>query len=129
VQYLPDTLRILMTSGLLPAALIAIVLNLVLPEELAEADQRLGVHGEAAVAAGVDADGQRDQLLGLGIERAALGRRLGELGKAGGDLGDRRAQAAELRVGFVDIGGPVHHRRPWRRKCDRDHGPRREQPR
>ncbi len=36
VQYLPDTLRILMTSGLLPAALIAIVLNLILPEELAE---------------------------------------------------------------------------------------------
>jgi xanthine permease len=34
VQYLPDTLRILMTSGLLPAALIAIVLNLVLPEAL-----------------------------------------------------------------------------------------------
>ena len=34
VQYLPDTLRILMTSGLLPAAMIAIVLNLVLPEEL-----------------------------------------------------------------------------------------------
>ena len=32
VQYLPDTVRILMTSGLLPAALIAIVLNLVLPE-------------------------------------------------------------------------------------------------
>ena len=36
VQYLPDTLRILMTSGLLPAALIAIVLNLLLPEELSE---------------------------------------------------------------------------------------------
>jgi NCS2 family nucleobase:cation symporter-2 len=36
VQYLPDTLRILMTSGLLPAAFIAIVLNLVLPEELSE---------------------------------------------------------------------------------------------
>lgn len=35
VQYLPDTLRILMTSGLLPAAFIAIVLNLILPEELA----------------------------------------------------------------------------------------------
>ena len=34
VQYLPDALRILMTSGLLPAALIAIVLNLMLPEEL-----------------------------------------------------------------------------------------------
>lgn len=36
VQHLPDTLRILMTSGLLPAAFIAIVLNLILPEELAE---------------------------------------------------------------------------------------------
>jgi len=36
VQHLPDTLRILMTSGLLPAALIAIVLNLVLPQELAD---------------------------------------------------------------------------------------------
>ncbi len=32
----PDTMRILMTSGLLPAAFIAIVLNLVLPEELAD---------------------------------------------------------------------------------------------
>ena len=36
VQYLPDTVRILMTSGLLPAALIAIVLNLVLPQNLAD---------------------------------------------------------------------------------------------
>ncbi len=36
VQHLPDAVRILMTSGLLPAALIAIVLNLVLPEELAD---------------------------------------------------------------------------------------------
>ncbi|MGD1923583.1 MAG: uracil-xanthine permease family protein [Paracoccaceae bacterium] len=36
VQYLPETLRIMATSGLLPAALIAIVLNLALPEELEE---------------------------------------------------------------------------------------------
>ena len=36
VQHLPDTAKILLTSGLLPAALIAIVLNLLLPEELAE---------------------------------------------------------------------------------------------
>ena len=36
VQHLPDTARILMTSGLLPAALIAIVLNLALPHELAD---------------------------------------------------------------------------------------------
>ncbi len=34
VQHLPDTARILMTSGLLPAAALAIVLNLVLPETL-----------------------------------------------------------------------------------------------
>ncbi|MEP2027708.1 MAG: nucleobase:cation symporter-2 family protein [Paracoccaceae bacterium] len=35
LQHLPDFLRILGASGILPAALIAIVLNLVLPEELA----------------------------------------------------------------------------------------------
>ncbi|MBS1301149.1 nucleobase:cation symporter-2 family protein [Loktanella sp. SALINAS62] len=34
VQYLPDTIRVLATSGLLPAAVIAIVLNLILPEDL-----------------------------------------------------------------------------------------------
>jgi NCS2 family nucleobase:cation symporter-2 len=36
VQYLPATLGVLMTSGLLPAAFIAIILNLVLPQELAD---------------------------------------------------------------------------------------------
>jgi len=36
VAGLPDTARILLTSGLLPAALIAIVLNLVLPEHLSD---------------------------------------------------------------------------------------------
>ena len=56
VQYLPDTLRILMTSGLLPAALIAIVLNLILPEDLSDeateevsgghAGHGTGSHGE-----------------------------------------------------------------------------------
>ncbi len=35
LQHVPDTLRILLASGLLPAAVIAIVLNLILPEELA----------------------------------------------------------------------------------------------
>ncbi|MBD3679695.1 MAG: purine permease [Rhodobacteraceae bacterium] len=35
LQHMPDTLKVLATSGILPAALIAIVLNLVLPEELA----------------------------------------------------------------------------------------------
>ncbi|WP_224816737.1 uracil-xanthine permease family protein [Hasllibacter sp. MH4015] len=54
VQYLPETLRILMTSGLLPAALIAIVLNLVLPEELAaesteEVSGGMAGHGEGSL--------------------------------------------------------------------------------
>ncbi len=34
VQHLPDTLRMLMTTGLLPAAVLAILLNLIIPEEL-----------------------------------------------------------------------------------------------
>ena len=34
LQHVPDTLKVLATSGILPAALIAIVLNLMLPEEL-----------------------------------------------------------------------------------------------
>ncbi|WP_424932396.1 uracil-xanthine permease family protein [Amaricoccus macauensis] len=36
LQYMPGTLKVLATSGILPAALIAIVLNLVLPEELTD---------------------------------------------------------------------------------------------
>jgi len=36
LQHVPDTARVLLTSGLLPAAFLAITLNLLLPEELAE---------------------------------------------------------------------------------------------
>lgn len=36
LQHLPDTARVLLTSGLLPAAFLAITLNLLLPPELAE---------------------------------------------------------------------------------------------
>ncbi|MGB3687770.1 MAG: nucleobase:cation symporter-2 family protein [Jannaschia helgolandensis] len=36
VQYLPEWARVLMVSGLLPAAFIAIILNLVLPEHLSD---------------------------------------------------------------------------------------------
>ncbi|MGR3617818.1 MAG: nucleobase:cation symporter-2 family protein [Paracoccaceae bacterium] len=55
VQYLPDTLRILMTSGLLPAALIAIILNLILPEELAgeateEVSGGMSGHGKGSLS-------------------------------------------------------------------------------
>ncbi|WP_428698636.1 uracil-xanthine permease family protein [Stappia sp.] len=35
LQHLPDTVKVLLTSGLLPAAGLAIVLNLVLPDEIA----------------------------------------------------------------------------------------------
>ena len=57
VQHLPDTLRILMTSGLLPAALIAIVLNLILPEELAgeateEVSGGMAGHGSGSLPKG-----------------------------------------------------------------------------
>ncbi|NNF80213.1 MAG: purine permease, partial [Rhizobiales bacterium] len=36
LQHLPGTAKVLMTSGLLPAAFIAIFLNLALPDELAD---------------------------------------------------------------------------------------------
>lgn len=36
LQHLPSTLKILLTSGLLPAATIAVILNLILPEHLAD---------------------------------------------------------------------------------------------
>ena len=36
VQHLPETMRILLTSGLLPAAFLAIILNLLLPEEMSD---------------------------------------------------------------------------------------------
>ncbi|TCO70789.1 uracil-xanthine permease family protein [Rhodovulum euryhalinum] len=56
VQYLPETLGILMTSGILPAAVIAIVLNLVLPEELAseateEVSGGMAGHGRGSLRA------------------------------------------------------------------------------
>ena len=34
LQHVPGTLKILLTSGILPAAILPIVLNMVLPEEL-----------------------------------------------------------------------------------------------
>lgn len=51
LQHLPETLRVLGASGILPAALIAILLNLVLPEELAaEATEEVsgGLSGHGA---------------------------------------------------------------------------------
>jgi NCS2 family nucleobase:cation symporter-2 len=34
MQHLPDSLEMLMVSGLLPAALISVVLNLVIPKDI-----------------------------------------------------------------------------------------------
>ncbi|WP_298565421.1 nucleobase:cation symporter-2 family protein [uncultured Aliiroseovarius sp.] len=55
LQHMPDTARILLTSGLLPAALIAIVLNLILPHELAdeateEVSGGMAGHGHGSIA-------------------------------------------------------------------------------
>ena len=47
LQHLPDTPRILLTSGLLPAAFLAIVLNLVLPDDIDE-DQTEEISGGMA---------------------------------------------------------------------------------
>ncbi|MBF9046695.1 purine permease [Rhodobacterales bacterium LSUCC0031] len=54
LQYLPDTVKVLATSGILPAALIAIVLNLVLPKDLAaeateEVSGGLSGHGSGSM--------------------------------------------------------------------------------
>ena len=54
LQHLPGTLKVLATSGILPAALIAIVFNLILPEELAgeateEVSGGLAGHGEGSL--------------------------------------------------------------------------------
>lgn len=55
LQHLPDFLRILGASGILPAALIAIVLNLILPEELSneateEVSGGMAGHGKGSLA-------------------------------------------------------------------------------
>ena len=47
VQHLPATAKVLLTSGLLPAAFLAIILNLVLPEELGD-DQTEEISGGMA---------------------------------------------------------------------------------
>ena len=47
LQHLPSTLKMLLTTGLLPAAIIAIVLNLILPEEVTH-DQTEEVSGGMA---------------------------------------------------------------------------------
>ncbi|WP_420004436.1 uracil-xanthine permease family protein [Arenibacterium sp. LLYu02] len=56
LQHLPDTARILLTSGLLPAAILSIGLNLILPEELSdEATEEVsgGMSGHAKGSHGV----------------------------------------------------------------------------
>ncbi|WP_298562960.1 nucleobase:cation symporter-2 family protein [uncultured Aliiroseovarius sp.] len=57
LQHLPSTIKVLATSGILPAALIAIVLNLILPEELSdeateEVSGGLSGHGHGSLPKG-----------------------------------------------------------------------------
>jgi NCS2 family nucleobase:cation symporter-2 len=53
LQHLPGTVKVLATSGILPAALIAIILNLVLPQELSE-DSTEDMSGSLSGHAGDD---------------------------------------------------------------------------
>ena len=52
LQHLPATLKVLMTSGLLPAAVIAIVLNLVIPHEPEEESPDMDVASSASTVSG-----------------------------------------------------------------------------
>ena len=58
LQHLPQTIKILLTTGLLPAAVISIVLNLVLPEDLDQEQTSLisgGLEGEDQENAEIEA--------------------------------------------------------------------------
>lgn len=79
VQHLPGTLKILMTSGLLPAAAIAIILNLLLPEDLD------GNGGDVS---------HETQLGGLGGSGAAGGGESGGSGGTDGGAGSASASSA-----------------------------------
>ncbi|MDB6177372.1 nucleobase:cation symporter-2 family protein [Paracoccus sp. Z330] len=57
LQHMPETMKVLGTSGILPAALVAIVLNLILPEELSsesteEVSGGLSGHGTGSISQG-----------------------------------------------------------------------------
>ncbi|MGA9252812.1 MAG: purine permease, partial [Roseobacter sp.] len=57
LQHLPETAKVLATSGILPAAFIAIVLNLALPHELSgeateEVSGGMAGHGEGKLHKG-----------------------------------------------------------------------------
>jgi NCS2 family nucleobase:cation symporter-2 len=61
LQHMPDTARILLTSGLLPAAVISIALNLILPEELTdESTEEVsgGLSGHSKGSLGTSRDAQ-----------------------------------------------------------------------
>jgi xanthine permease len=58
LQHVPSTMKVLLTSGLLPAAFIAIVLNLILPEDLDQKQTSLisgGLEGERQEDAEIEA--------------------------------------------------------------------------
>ena len=69
LQHLPNTLKILMTSGLLPAAAIAIILNLLLPEDLDGDDGNAAAH--------------ETQISGLGDSGASSGGGSAKVGATG----------------------------------------------
>ena len=55
LQHLPATLKVLMTSGLLPSALIAIILNIVIPHEVDEEEEEdMDLASPSSTVAGTD---------------------------------------------------------------------------
>lgn len=61
LQHLPDTLKVLMTSGLLPSALIAIILNLVIPHEVDDEGDGRDMNLSSPITTVAGTDGRDDE--------------------------------------------------------------------
>lgn len=68
---------------------------------------RLGVEGNAAVAAGGDADGQRDQFLGLDIQRPLGGGSAGKGGEVLHGVGNALVNLAQGTRQIISQLGPI----------------------
>src|SRR5260221_13240920 len=69
-----------------------------------------GMKGDAVVAAHSHRDAERDQFLGLAVERLRNGRCLCNVRKGFHDFGCRAAEAAELGAQFGGFLRPIAHR-------------------
>ncbi len=111
LQHMPGTLKILLTSGLLPAAAIAIVLNLLLPEDLDGDDGNSGAHetqisglGDSGSASGGAGSGTSSastaaSLASSGTVSARSGSTASDVGSAAGSGGAGSSSPAEKKSG------------------------------